>query len=64
MTRAHQPAASFPRVERLPEIPGVPKYTSTGYAINGKHVRTVPHVSAMRPASPSLLGRVRGWIGR
>lgn len=41
--------ANFPRVERLPEIPGVPKMTGTGYAIDGKTTRTVGRPSAPMP---------------
>ena len=46
--------ANFPRVERLPEVPGVPKMTGTGWALNGKTTRTAP--------SPSMLPEPRrGW---
>lgn len=48
--------ANFPRVERLPEVPGVPKLTGTGWAVDGKTVRTVP--------SPSMLPEPRTDHGR
>jgi len=52
--------ANFPRVERLPEIPGVPKLTGTGYVIDGKSVRTVSHPSPMRRPRSGLFARIIG----
>lgn len=51
--------ANFPRVERLPEMPGVPKLTGTGFVVDGKTTRTVPRPSeAMQESKRSLFG----WI--
>ena len=52
--------ANFPRVERLPDIPGAIKMTGTGYVINGRHVRTVPD----RQPLPMPNETRRGFIAR
>lgn len=53
--------ANFPRVERLPEVPGVPKLTGTGWAIDGKTVRTVPRPSMLPEPRPDH-GRPGGLL--
>lgn len=51
--------ANFPRVERLPEMPGVPKLTGTGFVVDGKTTRTVPRPSeSMQYPKRSLFARI------
>lgn len=50
--------STFPRIERLPEIPGVPKLTGTGFVLNGKHHRTVPESQPMQQEKKSFWGRL------
>lgn len=45
-------------IERLPKRAGVVEMTSTGYVIDGQHVRTVP----MRPKEPEQPRR--SWLAR
>lgn len=40
---------NWKRIERLPEAPGVVKMTSTGYWLDGQHVRTIPEKPQPQP---------------
>jgi hypothetical protein len=64
-----QPTPEPPRhwtpVERPPETPGAHIMTSTGYAVDGHHIRTVPAPSAPRTTPntprPSFWVRLTKW---
>lgn len=55
----------WPPVQRLPESPDAVIMTSTGYAINGRHTRTVPTLSAPgttpNTPRPSFWARIITW---
>lgn len=53
-------ARDWPPIERLPEGPGIIKMTGTGYAIDGKHFRTVGRNADQKP----FFSRIMGLVGR
>lgn len=54
----------WPPIYRLPETPDAVIMTSTGYVIDGHHIRTVPTLAARCPETtprPSFWQRLSKW---